>query len=335
MKNISIKGVGIYVPGKPISNRELKALANIDFNSDKIENKLGIKTRYIAKLRNINESSADFAEKSTRAAIADAGLKPKDIDLFIVATDTPEYIAPGTSVLIQGRIQEKETSAMAFDINASCAGFVTAFDIGARILASNPSMKNAAITGVYNMPAFLRDDDIFGLTIFADGAGSIILQKNTVNESEYIAGDFITDGTQWDYIGIYSGGAKKQITPEMLANNEYGLQSLKPLPGDRNTNLWPPLVNSLLNKGKIKKENLDHILFTQINKSVIEDVMSILELPMENTTTIMDRYGYTGSACIPMTFYHAVKEKRIKPGDTVMFIASGAGLSVGSNLFRY
>ena len=335
MINISIKGVGIYVPGKPISNNELKALVNIDFNSDKIENKLGIKTRYIAKLRNIEESTADFAEKSTRAAIADAGLKPKDIDLFIVATDTPEYISPGTSVLIQGRIQGKETSAMAFDINASCAGFVTAFDTGARILSSNSSMKNAVITGVYNMPAFLRDDDIFGLTIFADGAGSIILQKNTENESEYIAGEFITDGTQWDYIGIYSGGSKKQITPEILKNKEYGLQSLKPLPGDRNTNLWPPLVNSLLNKGKTEKKNLDHILFTQINRSVIRDVMSILELPMEKTTTIMDRYGYTGSACIPMAFYHAVKEKRIKHGDTVMFVASGAGLSVGSNLFRY
>ena len=335
MKNICIKGVGMYVPGESISNDELKTLANINFDSDKLENKLGIKNRYIAKLRNIDESTADFAEKSIRAAIDDAGLTPNNIDLFIVATDTPEYISPGTSVLVQGRIQRKETRAMAFDINASCAGFVTAFDTGARILLSNPSMENAVITGVYNMPAFLREDDIFGLTIFADGAGSIVLQKNTETKSEYIAGDFITDGTQWDYIGIYSGGAKKQITKGILEKKEYGLQSLKPLPGDRNTKLWPDLVNSLLSKGNIGKENLDHILFTQINKSVINDVMRILELPLEKTSTIMDRYGYTGSACIPMAFYHAVKEKRIKYGDTVMFVASGAGLSVGSNLFRY
>lgn len=335
MKNIYIKGVGLYVPGKSISNSELKLLANIDFDSEKIEKKLGIKNRHNANLRKIDESTADFAEKSALEAINDAGLEPDDIDLFIVASDTPEYISPGTSVLVQGRVQKKETNTMAFDINASCAGFVTAFDTGVRILSTNPSMKNAVITGVYNMPAFLRKDDVFGLTIFADGAGSIVLQKNTENDSEYIAGEFITDGTQWDYIGIYSGGAKKQITTEILKNKEYGLQSLKPLPGDRNIKLWPSLVNSLLNKGKIKKKNLDHILFTQINRSVIKEVMSILGLPMEKTSTIMDRYGYTGSACIPMAFYHAVKEKQIKHGDIVMFVASGAGLSVGSNLFRY
>lgn len=335
MKGIRIKGVGIYAPGKAIDNCELKKLAHIDFDSEKIENKLGIKKRHIARLRGISVSTADFAERSTRSAIHDAGLEPADIDLFIVATDTPEYISPGTAVLVQGRIQGKEMNTMAFDINASCAGFVTAFDVGARILSSNSSMCNAVITGVYNMPAFLRDDDVFGFTIFADGAGSIVLQKNTNSNSEYISGNFITDGTQWDYIGIYSGGARKQVTHEVLERGEYGLQSLKPLPGNRNTKLWPPLVHSLLGRGSVDIANLDHIIFTQINKTVISEVMNILDLPMEKTTTVMDKYGYTGSACVPMAFYHAVKEKHVKPGDTIMFVASGAGLSVGSNLFRY
>ncbi len=335
MIDVRIKGDGIYAPGSSISNNELKTLAKIDFDSDKLENKLGIKNRHIARLRNINESTADFAEKSVRSAIEDAELKPEDIDLFIVATDTPEYISPSTAVLVQGRIQGKEQNAMAFDINASCAGFVTAFDTGARILSSNPFIKNAVITGVYNMPAFIRDDDVFGLSIFADGAGTIVLQNNSPLPSEYITGNFITDGTQWDYIGIYSGGSKQTVTPEILANNEYGLQSLKPMPGDRNTKLWPSLIKSLLHNGNTNIENVDHVIFTQINRSVIKEVMGILKLPMEKTTTVMDKYGYTGSACIPMAFYHAVKDKIIKRGDTIMFVASGAGLSVGSNLFRY
>jgi 3-oxoacyl-[acyl-carrier-protein] synthase-3 len=80
---------------------------------------------------------------------------------------------------------------------------------------------------------------------------------------------------------------------------------------------------------------VDHVIFTQINKSVIEKVMAELDLPLEKTTFIMDRYGYTGSGCVPMAFYHAVKDGKVKKGDTVVFVASGAGFAVGSNLFVY
>jgi 3-oxoacyl-[acyl-carrier-protein] synthase-3 len=138
-----------------------------------------------------------------------------------------------------------------------------------------------------------------------------------------------------NFIGVYAGGTRVPITRERLDSGEYGLQLLQRLPGDRNVKLWPPLVRHLLQKTGTDIGELDHVLFTQINRSVIEQVMEILELPMEKTTTVMDRYGYTGSACVPMAFYEAVKSGRIKRGDTVMFVASGAGLAVGSNLFVY
>ncbi len=125
------------------------------------------------------------------------------------------------------------------------------------------------------------------------------------------------------------------MTSERLAAGEYGLQLLKPLPGQRNVQLWPPMVTRLLTKAGREIGEIDHILFTQINRSVILKVLAILGLPEEKTTMIMDRYGYTGSACIPMAFYHAVNEGRIKRGDLVMFVASGAGLAVGANLFVY
>ena len=125
------------------------------------------------------------------------------------------------------------------------------------------------------------------------------------------------------------------MTHKRLEDGEYGLQLLQRLPGDRNVKLWPPLVKHLLQKTGVELSDVDHLIFTQINRSVIEQVMDILELPMEKTTTVMDKYGYTGSACVPMAFYDAVKAGRIKRGDTVMFVASGAGLAVGSNLFVY
>lgn len=325
----------MYVPGKPIDNQELKKLAHIDFDVEKMESKLGIMQRHIARLRGIDESTADFATKAAEAAIRDANIDAEQIGLLIVGTDTPEFITPATSILVQGRIQKTEKWTNTFDVAASCASFTIAFDNAVRILKTDKSIQYALVIGVYNMPAFIRDEDAFSYPIFADGAGAVLIQNNSNGESDYINGQMLTDGTQWDYIGIYSGGAKNQLTKEKIDANEYGLTSLKALPGDRNVRLWPMVTKKLLEKSQLELNQIDHFIFTQINKSVILKVMDQLELPYEKTTCIMDKYAYTGSACVPIAFHHAIKEGKIKRGDKVMFIASGAGLAVGSNVFTY
>ncbi|MBL6989040.1 MAG: ketoacyl-ACP synthase III [Bacteriovoracaceae bacterium] len=336
MAKVKIIGTGSYVPGEPISNDQLLKLANIEFDTSKLENKLGIKYRHIAKLREIEESTADFAVNSVLNAISDAGIHNDDVGLFVVGTDTPEYISPATALIVQGRIQKKETFSASFDVGATCASFTSAFNVAAKMLAGDSTIKYAAVTGVYNMPAYVKDGDVFGYSIFADGAGTIILERTDDNDSSgYIDGQFMTDGTQWDYVGVYAGGTKKPITKDLLDNGDYGLQNLQRLPGDRNVRLWPMMMNKLLDKVGMKKSEIDHIIFTQINRSVIEEVMKVIELPMTKTTCVMDKYGYTGSGCIPMAFENAVKNEKIKRGDKVMFIASGAGFAVSANIFTY
>lgn len=332
---VRIKSTGIYAPGRAIDNQELKVLANIDFDTEKTEQKIGIHKRHVAHLRGLNETTADFATKAALNAIEQTAIKADDIGLIIVATDTPEFISPATAIVVQGRLQGKECWSTAFDVNASCASFTIAFDTAVKVLSNSPNMKYALVVGVYNMPSFLRPDDAFGYSIFADGAGAFILEKDSSNESGYIAGQHLVDGTQWDYIGIYSGGSRNPITHERIDAKEYGLQNLKPLPGDRNVRLWPMVANKLLSHNNLTANQIDHFIFTQINKSVIVKVMDKLGQPMEKTTCVMDRYGYTGSGCVPMAFHHAVTEGKIKRGDRVVFIASGAGLAVGSNLFIY
>lgn len=334
MLPIKIIGTGVYAPGEPIDNIELKRLANIEFEHEKTEAKLGIYTRHIAHLRGINETTADFATKAAENAITDSGLSPSDIGLFIVATDTPEFITPATSILVQGRIQKGETWASTFDVSASCASFAIALDNAARIMATDESIEYAVVIGVYNMPAFIRPGDAFGYTIFADGAGAFVLQR--VNGSSgYIAGQLLTDGTQWDYVGVYAGGSKNPITSKVIKEEKWGLLNLQRLPGDRNVRLWPMVVEKLLAKANQKIEEVDHFIFTQINRSVIMDVMAELNQPESKTNFVMDRYGYTGSGCLPMAFHHAVKEGKVKRGDRVVMVASGAGLAVGSNIFLY
>jgi len=336
VSTIRIRGVGLYAPGEAIDNAELSRLAGVEFDAARLEEKIGIRRRHIARLRGCLESTADFATRAAERALADAGVDAQEVGLFIVGTDTPEFISPSTAIVVQGRIQRSERYAGAFDINASCASFAIAFDTAARIVASDPAISYAVVVGAYNMPAYVRDGDSFGYSIFADGAAAIVLERTDGGgESRYLDGQLLTDGTQWDFIGVYAGGTRRPVTRERLAAGEYGLQLLKPLPGQRNVQLWPPMVRRLLAKAGKGIGEIDHILFTQINRSVILQVLAILGLPEEKTTMIMDRYGYTGSACIPMAFYHAVTEGRIERGDLVMFVASGAGLAVGANLFVY
>lgn len=335
MNTIKIIGTGMYVPGKPIDNKTLKKLTSIDFDEEKMDNKLGIKQRHIAHLSGIEESTADFATKAAEAALQDAGIDAEEVGLIIVGTDTPEFITPATAIIVQGRLQKKEQWTSSFDVAASCASFTIAYDNAIRILKTDSSIKYALVIGVYNMPAFVRDDDAFSLPIFADGAGAILLENKNEGEADYIQGQLLTDGTQWDYIGIYNGAAHSPITKAKLDTGEYGLMSLKPLPGDRNVRLWPMVIEKLLQKANLKLEEIDHFIFTQINKSVILKVMDALGQPYEKTTCIMDKYAYTGSGCVPIAFHHAVTEGKIKRGDKVMFVASGAGLAVGSNVFTY
>lgn len=339
-----IIGTGLYVPGEAIDSRELMALADVEFDAERIRDKLGIDRRHIAHLRGIDETTADFAEKAGRAAIENARveephLQAKDIGLFIVGTDTPEYISPATAILLQGRLQAGQKQSAAFDINASCAGFCTALDTAAAMLDAHSDMQYAMVVGVYNMPAFVRPGDVFGYSIFADGAGAVILKKSSVEvrsrDRGYLVGHFLADGTQWDYVGVYSGGTRQPVTRERLESGEYGLQLLQRLPGDRNVRLWPPVVHEILAKIGRTAAEADHFIFTQINLDVIRQVMELLEQPMEKTTTIMDRYGYTGSGCIPMALHTAASEGRIKSGDLVVFVASGAGLAVAANVIRW
>lgn len=336
MAKAKIIGTGLYAPGEPIDHQELMKLYGITFDPSKLESKLGYNKRHIAKLRGINETTADFATKAAENAIKDAGIDPMDVKLFIVGTDTPEFISPATSVLVQGRIQGQQQYTGAFDICSSCASSITALDAAARMLATDPTLKYAVVVGVYNMSNFVHNPDGFTAPIFSDGAGAFVLERTEDSDpSGYINGLLLSDGTQWDYIGVYTGGAHRQPTKELIDEGKYGLESLKPLPGDRNVKLWPPIVMDLLKKAGKKLSDLDHIIFTQINRDVIEKVMENLGLPMEKTTCIMDRYGYTGSGCVPMAFDVAVKEGRVKKGDTVMLIASGSGLTVGSSIFVY
>lgn len=332
MRKAKITGIGMYVPPRCITNKELETIIGKPL-PESIETKLGIKQRHITEN---DMSSADLGYHAAVEAIKNAGLTSEDIDLVIVATDTPEYISPPTSSVIQGRLGA--VNAGTFDLNASCAGFVSALDVASRMIGYDEQYNNILVVGVYNMSKFVDWTNERVAPIFADGGGAVVLSANTVDDSGFLASKLYADGTQYDFLGIYTGGTKHPFNnnnPELTPETKQLLQFLKPLPPDRNIQLWPQIVPEALNKAGLKIKDIDHILLTQINKWVIEEVMKIFELPMEKTTCAMDKYGYTGSACLPIALYEAIKEGKIKKGDILVFVGSGVGLSVATAVFKW
>jgi 3-oxoacyl-[acyl-carrier-protein] synthase-3 len=329
MRDAKIIGTGVYVPERVVTNAELSRNLGQDID-EFVSTIIGIKERHIAAE---DESAADLATEAARAALSSAGIDAKNIDLIVLATDTPEYISPATSVVVQLRLGAK--NAGTFDINAACAGFVTALDAAYKYVIADPAYKNVLVIGCYAMSKFLDWNDKKTSTMFADGAGAMVLRA-VEEEEHFLASKLVADGNYHTYMGIFAGGTKTPITNEILAeNNTNRLRFVQKYPPEVNVEGWPKVINEVLGKAGLSTRDVDMFLFTQVNLSTIAAVMDVMEIPGQKTHTIMQKWGYTGSACIPMVFHDAVENGKIKRGDIVVLCASGGGLNMAAMAVKY
>ncbi len=329
MRDARIIGTGIYVPEKVLTNADLSRDLGVDID-EFVTNIVGIRERHIAA---DDESAADLATNAARAALENSGITAADLDLILLATDTPEYISPATSVVVQNRIGA--INAGTFDINCACAGFVTTLDAAYKYIIADATYKNVLVIGCYAMSKFIDWTDKKTSTLFADGAGAMVLQA-VESESHFLASKLVADGSYHDYMGIFAGGTKEPITQDVLDQNNFNrLRFVKKYPPEVNINGWPKIVDEVLAKAKITREDVDVFLWTQVNLATIKLVMSEMQIPYEKTHTIMDKWGYTGSACIPMVFHDALTAGKIKRGDTIVLCASGGGLNMACLAMKY
>jgi 3-oxoacyl-[acyl-carrier-protein] synthase-3 len=329
MRDARIIGTGIYVPDKIITNADLSLNLGVDID-EFVTNVVGIRERHIAA---DEESTADLATKAAEAALRDAGILAADIDLILLATDTPEYISPATSVVVQERIGA--VNAGTFDINCACAGFVTTLDTAFKYIIADPTYRNILVIGCYAMSKFIDWKDKKTSTLFADGAGAFIL-KAVEGEQHFLASKLVADGSYHNFMGIFAGGTKEPITEGVLAENNFNkLRFAKKYPPEVNIIGWPKIVDEVLAKANLTRDEVDVYLWTQVNLSTIKLVMDEMQIPWEKTHTIMDKWGYTGSACIPMVFNDALAAGKIKRGDAIVLCASGGGLNMACLAMRY
>ena len=327
-RNAKIIATGMYAPDNVVTNEYFDRLLGEDVGTW-LEEYLTIKER---RWCNDDESTADLAERVSWILLDKANLKPKDIDLIILSTDTPEYISPSTASVLQYRLGAK--NAGTFDINTACAGFVTAVDMGAKYIQTDDQYNNILVLGVYAMSKYLNLEDKKTTTLFADGAGAVILQSTTKN-CGWLASQLHTEGQYADWMGIYAGGTKTSVNKTTIANHDHQLKFVKKFPKEINPITWTKMVTETVSRSGYKVSDIDMIFLTQININGIRETLDNLGLPMEKTHTVMDRYGYTGSACIPMALAEADALGKIKPGDLVVFMGSGGGLAFATTVFKW
>lgn len=329
MRKAVITGTGHYVPKRVVPNQYFNELLGEDVDTWLRTNVEIYERRWCAE----DESTADLCEKAAQRVLEAAGISAADIDLIVVATDTPEYISPSTAAVLQHRLGAKKAGT--FDLNTACAGFVTAIDVAAKYIVADDRYQHVLVIGAYAMSKYLNLADKKTVTLFADGAGGVVLSAQTDTERGFAASELRTEGQYAGWMGIYGGGTHLPLNAERVANKEHLLQFVQKFPKELNPTYWTDMTQQLCQRLGVQPSDIAHFFITQININSIRETLDRLGLPHDRATTIMHHYGYTGSAAIPMALDLAARSGKIKPGDLIMLIGSGGGLAFAAAAFRY
>lgn len=323
-----IAGVGSYAPENIVSNEDIikkfeKFLKPEQATQIKqIIVSRGYYNRRIAT--DPEETTGTMGAKAAIEALKNAGINAAQLDLIILATDSPDYITPATSARIQHLIGAR---CGFFDLNTACASFTTALTTGWNFLRADENMKYILVIGSYEMSRFIPPDSLEGQISFADGAGAFVLKAVENSKCGLVASTLQGHGEFWDYFGLYGRGVWKGLSEDTLNKKLQYLQIVKNLPKDNNIQMWPPLIQETLDRAGWKKEEVNRGFFTQAKLETIEKVSEIFGWNKTMAYNIMHEYGYTGSACIPMAVDQANKKGLLKEGDKVIICTSGIGTS--------
>jgi len=324
-----IVATGRFAPEHEVTNDELRERFDplVPEFVDKMEAGSGIRTRRWAP---DGWATSDVALPAAQQALERAGLRPEDVDLIILGTDSPDFITPATSVVLQYKLGAK--NAGTFDVGCACASFPTGLAIGSGMIATNPSINTVLVVGVYLMHKLADPNDPM-IFFYGDGAGAAVLR--TAGKPGFIASAFQADGSYNRHWGIYACGTAEPATEEAVRAGRTRVRMLERYPPEINHEGWPRLVRRLAAGGGFAVSDIDFAIFTQVRKPSIELVMEDLGLPLDRTHTVMEKWGYTGSACVGMALDDAVAAGRLAPGDLLVLIGSGVGYNQAGAAFRW
>ncbi|MGF1586948.1 MAG: beta-ketoacyl-ACP synthase III [Bacteroidales bacterium] len=325
VRKVKIIGTGSYLPEKVYTNTFLESI--VDTNADWIEKTLGIKERRIASK---NESTSDLAYKAGQQAILDAGLSNKDIDLILVATATPDRLAPSTAAITQDKLQAY--NAVAFDISAVCSGFLYGMSVASAYISSG-IYDNVLVIGAdtfSRITDYTRRDCVF----FGDGAGAAVLSTANINEG-FIAFRLYTDGRGKYHFTIPAGGSEMPCSEEVLQNRLNYFQMNGRAVYETATKVLPKAIMQVLEDTGLTIEDIDLLIPHQPSLGILKETARIINLPIEKVMINVDKYANTSGGTIPIILDETNKAGKIKNGSTILFAAVGSGWTYGAAIIKW
>ncbi len=319
-------GIGHYLPERVLTNFDFEKM--VDTTDEWIVTRSGIRERHIASE---DQASSDLAYEASRRALEAAGVNPHDLDLIIVGTVTSDMPFPSTACILQDRLGAKK--AAAFDVTAACSGFIYGLSIAHSLIAHGKNEK-VLVVGVETLSRITDYEDRTTCVLFGDGAGAAVLEPCEAGEG--ILSSFMqSDGSYAELLYLPAGGSRRPLTEERLRNREQYVKM-------KGNDLFKYAVRAMVDASRIvlkevdmTTKDLDFLVPHQANLRIIEGVRQRLKLPKEKVIVNIDHVGNTSAASIPIAMSEAVTRGDIVPGDKVLMVGFGGGLTWGAVLLQF
>jgi 3-oxoacyl-[acyl-carrier-protein] synthase-3 len=321
-----IIATGSYVPENVITNQDLEKI--VETSDDWITERTGIKERRIV---NGNQATSDLAFEAASIALKRAHLRPKDIDLIIVATITPDMPFPSTACILQDRLGAK--NAAAFDVNAACSGFLYGLHIANGLIRSGTNQR-ILLVGAEVLSKVTDWQDRTTCVLFGDGAGAAIIEA-TKEKRGILSTRINSDGSLSELICLPGGGSRNPCTRDSILKR---LNFIK-MKGNETFKVavrtLEELVIKTLDDNKLEPSQLSLLIPHQANIRIIQATAKRLNMPMDKVFVNIEKFGNTSAASVPIALDEAVQTGRVQEGDYILLEAFGGGLTWASSLIRW
>lgn len=332
MRNSKIAGVGHYVPDNVVSNKDLEKL--MDTTDEWIRERTGIvERRYFTEGV---DTTANMGAAAARRALQMAGLEPKDLDMIVFATLSPDYVFPGSGVLLQRELGIKEIPAL--DVRNQCSGFVYALSVADQFIKTG-MYNNVLVVGseIHSSGLDFSTRGRGVSVIFGDGAGAVVLTPSESNDRGILSTHLHADGEFAEELAVLDPGSnkKERLTHEMIDSGSIFPHMNGNMVFKHAVTRFPEVIEEALNKNGYKPEDIDMLIPHQANLRITSYIQQKMGLPAEKVMSNIHKYGNTTAASVPIALSEAVEEGRIKEGDLVCLAAFGSGFTWASALIRW
>jgi 3-oxoacyl-[acyl-carrier-protein] synthase-3 len=322
----AITGVACYVPEGRVTNADL--VTRLDTSDDWIVSRTGIHERRVG---GPGETTSTMSAEAVRRLMALRGLGPEDVGALIVATVTPDMVFPATACLVQEQVGLRNT--WGFDLSAACSGFLYALTTGAQVVAAG-AHRRVIVVGADLMSAIIDPDDRTTAVLFGDGAGAVLLEPA---EPGYGLLDFHhrVDGSGRNDLLMPAGGSLHPASHGTVNARAHFLRQNGKVVFKFAVSQMAESVTTLLQRHQLTPDDIAMVIPHQANQRILDATADRLGLPHERMASVIARYGNTTAATLPLALEDALQAGRIKRGDLVVFVAVGAGFTVGASLVRW